>query len=77
MDPIDTLASILLDPSKGSKETTYFASKYSVHTIGFSYSSVTITHTFPDDLKALIKTSSEMTSSFFYVSPLAFLSPPL
>jgi hypothetical protein len=66
MEPIDTLQSILELPSKGSKVTTYFP-YYGISTsIGPSYSSETMTATLLLFLKALTKTSSEITSNFFY-----------
>jgi len=66
---------MLEEPSRGSKQTTYFPFLFSSHIISFSYSSVHIAQTLWQDLKLEIKTSSDSTSSFFYESPVALTSP--
>lgn len=68
--PILTLASILEDPSKGSKETTYLPYLLRSTSIYFSSSSDTMIATLLEFTKDFTNTSFESTSNFFTSSPL-------
>jgi hypothetical protein len=68
MDPVGTAASMLLEPSMGSKDTRYPPMASATPT-GTSSSSVTITELRALERMASQKMSLEMTSSFFCSSP--------
>jgi hypothetical protein len=70
--PIDTFASILEEPSKGSIAMTYLAILFFSLITAFSFSSETMQQHCPLPSRTLIQTSLEMISSFFYTSPVVF-----
>ena len=59
---------------RGSKATTYFPAGLSPK-IGWSCSSEAMMQTLWEELRLLMKTSSQRTSSFCWSSPVLFLSP--
>ncbi len=76
MVPTDTLASMLDEPSRGSKSTQYFpVGKRSGMGMKFSTSSEAIPHRCPVWSSALKITSWAYSSSFFTSSPCTFTSP--
>ncbi len=75
MDPIETLQSILLEPSRGSKEAMYFADSAPSTMTGSARSSDTIMATRFVCRKEFTQISSEMMSNFFTSSPVEFVEP--
>src|SRR4051812_30846852 len=84
MEPIDTPASILDEPSRGSKTTQYFLLDSAVEEavsetmMTFGTSSETMTLTRPEDVKQFTNISFAKTSNFLTVSPCTLTScaPP-
>lgn len=79
MVPIDTLTSMLLDPSSGSYRTTYLPAGTLAGTgVGSSSSSDASTHTRPVNWRLLRTVSLAMRSSFCWRSPDTFtvVDPP-
>lgn len=75
MVPILTPASILEEPSSGSKTTQYFPRWRPSIKIGSSFSSEIKTLVFPQARKELIIISFERMSNFFWSSPCTLAVP--
>jgi len=76
IEPILTLASMFDDPSSGSKEITYYPWFYNSTSTAVSTSSEAIIPTLPQLLRTFMKTSFDITSNYFWTSPVAFYDPP-
>jgi len=68
--------SILEEPSKGSNATTYLLPSISKRIASVSSSDARTAHLWLD-FNALINTSFERTSNFFYSSPVLFEPPAI
>lgn len=77
MEPIETRQSMLLEPSRGSNETTYLP-RFSVSiSMTLSFSSETNRHVEYEDFSMLMKISLDSTSSFLTCSPWTLVSPEI
>lgn len=76
MVPIEMPESMFEDPSSGSNTTQYPPLIFSsVTMMAFSFSSETMTETFPDEIRELMKMLLATTSSFLTSSPWTLTAP--